>query len=97
VSISTKRTRILPIRYNYSTNVIWVWRADDSDITALPAGPFFIEKLQNMQAEASKYTELDKTFLLASAKDVAISNGGPGKLYIAINHLCRSTSILGLE
>lgn len=97
VSLSTNATRILPIRYNYATNIIWVWRADESDITSLPLGPFLTERLQEMENESSSYTDLDKAFLRGSAKEVSIEKGGPGKLFIVVKHLCHNTHILGLE
>nr|KAJ3418540.1 Mediator of RNA polymerase II transcription subunit 14 [Polyrhizophydium stewartii] len=93
---TTHETHLMPIRYNFATGVIGIWRdaAYDaehgtSDYTALPAGNHALERAMERLAQANMQhmTMPDRIFVQATTRPIPPHLGGPGKIYAALKHL----------
>jgi hypothetical protein len=80
----------IPLKYNYSTGVINVWRPepDNSDLTAL-FGKDLKDKLQALgnSRHLATLSFVERIFAQATIKEVPLHLGGPGKLFVVIKHL----------
>ncbi|KAJ3228198.1 Mediator of RNA polymerase II transcription subunit 14 [Chytriomyces hyalinus] len=80
--------QLFPIRYNYQTNVISPWRKDE-DLTQSQQGAFLQERLQQLSRDVKQDPcPFNKIFVPASTKDVPVNQGGPGKMFVILRHVC---------
>ncbi|KAJ3072482.1 Mediator of RNA polymerase II transcription subunit 14 [Podochytrium sp. JEL0797] len=89
------KTRFLPLRYNYKTKVINIWKADPNphDLTYLEtASPSLITTLKDLAKDAELST-LDKTLLRASSSP----NNQKEKLHPSVGFVCQKYELYANE
>ncbi|KAI8848712.1 mediator complex subunit MED14-domain-containing protein [Chytridium lagenaria] len=84
---------IVALRFNYATKIVGLWRGpehDESDLTLLPPDSHTEQRLLQLTNDPDFATlpYMDKLLLQASARDMPVEKGGPGKLFIIIKALC---------
>ncbi|KAI9359223.1 mediator complex subunit MED14-domain-containing protein [Zopfochytrium polystomum] len=95
-SLLNDETRILAIRYNYATKVVWAWQAaadallSDTDMTEMPAGPFLQGKLQEMDSNLKQFPNVNRLFIRISRLE------GTTKLSMLVRQLLAQPNIMGL-
>lgn len=80
-----KKTKmILPLKCNYATHVLSVWRKTEDDLTTMDTdNPFLIKKIEALIQEKNAGI-IDNIMLIASSKIIPAKSSGPGKIFPSI-------------
>lgn len=74
----------IPVKCNYASGVLCVWRTREDDLTTMDQyNPFLIKKVELLIQE-KKAGIVDTIMLVASSKLIPASSGGPGKMFPSI-------------
>ncbi|KAJ3216033.1 hypothetical protein HDU67_009993 [Dinochytrium kinnereticum] len=84
---STDPPYILPLRFNYVSKIVGLWRAPDQDrldLTLLPADSHTEAELVRLSNSPTfgHLPYIERVLLQASSRDMPVEKGGPGKLFI---------------